>query len=382
MKVIFARLGSFLLVLAAGIAIFTLLVFAGDRFKGPFEDLVNGVDARVARAENKLLSANEKRAASLTWINKYRNNKTALNAVDTLLLGAYDDGTKSSYENIIKLEDAIDTKLPIVSIYTAWGGKKEQNFPLLRAQTIYDLGSIPMITWEPWLNDFDPIQYPNINSNKNKGGMRSIAEGKYDRYIDKWAEEARKFGLPFFLRWGHEMNDPIRYPWGQQNNTPADFVAAWKHIVDRFRALGADNAIWVWSPHPAYATYNDFYPGDDYVDWVGLTVLNYGKVASWSNWWSFQDIAGKAYNELQAKQKPVMLTEFGSLAVGGNRAQWFRQAFNQIRYNYPQIKAVVFFHAAQDITVSYMAFDWTFREDKEVVWELRKILRSNHGTTP
>jgi hypothetical protein len=69
-----------------------------------------------------------------------------LNAVDAILLEAYDDATREPYEKIIYLEDSLKTKLAIIYIYTAWGSKKDQVFPLVREQAIYDPGSLPMIS--------------------------------------------------------------------------------------------------------------------------------------------------------------------------------------------------------------------------------------------
>jgi hypothetical protein len=378
MKTVVIRFTAVITAVILGIVFFLAMVYLGNKSKGPFEDILSGVDAGIARTENQMLNTRQRRSAALEWFNAYRNNKLYINTIDTLLLGAYDDATQESYENIIQLEDSLKTKLPVVSIYTAWGSKKDQVFPLLRAQALYDLGSIPMITWEPWLNDFDPLYFVHNNSGNadvNKGGLKAIAEGKYDAYIDKWAVDAKKFGMPFFLRWGHEMNDPYRYPWGEQNNLPEDYINAWRHVVNRFRAVGADNAIWIWSPHPAYATYAQFYPGHEFVDWIGFTGLNYGTVATWSQWWAFPDIINNAYNELSLYGKPIMVAEFGSLAVGGKRKTWFKEAFESIYSKYPAIKAVVFFHAANDNSISYKALDWSFKQDTAVLSALRPIIQ-------
>jgi hypothetical protein len=383
MKTIALRFTALLLALCIGLSLFFLLLYAGSKSKGPLQDLFAQVNTEVAHMEKKLLDKRENRSQSMLWFNQYRNNKEALNATPKILLGAYDDATQESYENIVLLEDSINTKLPIISIYSAWGSKKDQVFPLLRAQAIYDLGSIPMITWEPWLNDFNPVQFSHNASalNKNKGGMRAIAEGKYDAYIDSWAADAKKFGLPFYLRWGHEMNDPYRYPWGQQNNTPDDYIAAWKYLVSRFKSLGVDHVIWVWSPHPAYS-YKEFYPGHSFVDWIGLTALNYGTVATWSQWWSFADIAGKACTDLSLYDKPLMLTEFGSLEVGGDRAEWYRQALHDLPAKFPKVKAVVFFHARNDMTITYKSLDWSFEEDPKVLHTIQTAVKDWEKNEP
>jgi hypothetical protein len=366
------RVLLFLSAVVVGVGLSLLFILAGDKSIGPLSDLMNVAGVRISSFEKRFISFEEERSAQLKWLDSYRYSAAQLTGIDRVLLGAYDDNTAESFETVVALEDSLETKLPIISIYTAWGSRSNQVFPMLRAQAIHDLGSIPMITWEPWLDDFDPGQYPANAENRNKGGMKAVAEGKYDAYIDKWALDARKLGVAFFLRLGHEMNDPYRYPWGPQNNKPDEYIAAWRHVVERFRAQGATNAIWVWSPHPAYLTYEDFYPGADYVDWVGTTGINYGTVATWSQWWSFDAIVGKFYRKVAEYNKPVMICEFGSLSVGGDRPAWYSEALTDLPRRYPLVKALVFYHNGNDQTTTYKQLDWTFRTDLPVVRVVKK----------
>lgn len=376
MKTALKRTSIVMIVLTIGIVIYLLLLFAGDKSKGPLQDLFLSVNNGVSKFEKKMTGGNirEVRSASLKWFDGYRNKKVLLNYPDTIFIGAYDNNTAESYETVVALEDSLKIKFPIIQFYSAWGSKKEQVFPLLRSQAIYDLGSIPMITWEPWLNDFDAEEFPRKETTDkiNRGGMKAVAEGIYDAYIDKWARDTKDFHAPFFLRLGHEMNDPYRYPWGPQNNKPEDFIAAWRHVVERFRKAGATNAIWIWSPHPAYTDYEQFYPGHDVVDWIGIGILNYGTAASWSQWWSFQEIFGKCYAHLSLYKKPMMVTEFGSLEVGGDRAAWYRQALDSLPVHYPAVKSVVFYNNADDNTTTYKELDWYITNDPKVTASIRK----------
>jgi hypothetical protein len=375
MKTTIVRTSRILIALGLGSLLFVILSYAGSKSKGPLDEVAVLLNKNVANFEKNIVDTRESRSTSLRWFQKYRKNKDALTKTDVLLLGAYDDHTAESYESIIALEGAMNTQLPIISLYTAWGSKRTEVFPVLRAQAIYDLGSVPLITWEPWIDDFDPQSYPvsSDDANRNKGGLKAIAEGKFDAYIDKWAADAKSFGEPFFLRFGHEMNDPYRYPWGPQNNKPGDYVAAWKHVRDRFHKAGAENVIWVWSPHPAYS-YSEFYPGDEDVDWIGTTTINYGTVAPWSQWWSFDETFGKFYYDISVHRKPIMLTEFGSLSVGGDRAQWFKTAFEVLPTKYPDVKAAVFFHVSADNTTTYKSLDWSFINDEKVVEALKSSI--------
>jgi hypothetical protein len=376
MKKILLRLSFILIAITAGTLIFLLISFAGNKSKGPLADFLTTINTTFSSFEKKLVSGNESRSQQLKWFDRYRNHSVVLSTADTLILGVYDDHSAESFQNIISLEDSLKTNLPVISFYTAWGSKNEQQFPLLKVQSIYDLGSMPMITWEPWLDDFNPQQFPAIanKENKNKDGLKLIADGAFDAYIQKWAMAAKKFRHPLFVRLGHEMNDPYRYPWGPQNNTAEDYIAAWKHVVLKFRESGATNVIWIWSPHLAYNTCKDYYPGSKYVDWIGITTLNYGTVAPWSQWWSFEDIFKKGYLEFSLYNKPIMITEFGSLDVGGDKAEWFKKAFDSLSEHYPMVKSLIFFHASGDNTTTYKTLDWSFKDDPKVTSAVKKSL--------
>jgi beta-mannanase len=201
-----------------------------------------------------------------------------------------------------------------------------------------------------------------------------VAGGQYDFYVDAWASAAARFGKPIMIRFGHEMNDPYRYPWGPQNNTKEEYILAWRHVVERFRAAGATNVLWVWSPHVAYEYWDLYYPGDTYVDWVATGVLNFGPIAQWSKWWTVEEIFGTKYERLASFGKPVRIAELGSLAVGGDRAAWYRDALSSLPTRYPAVRAVVFFQVRDDQTVTYQKVDWTFADDSLVASAVRSSL--------
>ena len=374
MPKVFFRIALTVLAFGIGIALVMGLTFVGDKSTGPVQDLMTSVSNNVTEIEHEVVMATKERSRAdyLAWFNSYRNSAKRMNKLDTILWGAYDNTKSDSYEPLVALEDTLHTKFAIIQIYSAWGSKPEQRFPQNQIKAIYDLGSIAMVTWEPWLDDFDKEKFPTKgdNDHRNFGGLKAIAAGEYDAYIDEWAKKAKNYGAPFYLRMGHEMNDPYRYPWGPQNNRPEEYIAAWKHVHDRFNAAGAKNVLWVWSPHPAYKQFKEYYPGDQYVDWVGIPTLNYGTVAPWSKWWSFNEIFGNYYDSVAVFNKPIMLSELGSLSVGGNRATWFAEALADLPQKYPLVKAVLYYHSANDNTTTYKTLDWTIVRDKDVVREI------------
>jgi hypothetical protein len=74
--------------------------------------------------------------------------------------------------------------------------------------------------------------------------------------------------------------------------------------------------------------------------------------------------------------KPVMIDEFGSLAVGGDRAAWYREALMDLPMNYPAVRAILFFHARQDQTLTYQTVDWSITRDPEIAQAIVNTIAS------
>ncbi len=361
-----------------GIALVLVFVFLGKQTSGPISGALDALGKKIIEVEQDyLLSQREPiRSKELAWFQPYRNNIELMKNPDTIFLGVYENNYLQSFDKIINLDESLQYTLPLIQIYTAWGDKDREKFPAIYAKTIYDLGSMPVITWEPWLNDFDREKHKlHAVADPNVAGMSTVARGDYDFYIEEWAHEIAAFEHNIFIRFGHEMNDPYRYPWGPQNNEPKDFVAAWQHVVNKFRELGVENVIWIWAPQPAYLRYAEYYPGDEYVDWIGVGTLNYGTVAAWSKWWTFKDIYGNYYDWLDMLDKPMMITEMGCLRVGGNREEWFRDALTDLPAKYPRLKAIILFNDDDDKTTLNKSLNWSIINDTSTCEVIRQTIK-------
>ena len=354
------------------------LAAMGSASTGPLSSALGWIGAVTGSVEHRVRDRlkGPGRRARLGRFAAYRDDVSRLRNPDVILLGAFDGGIPRTLDGVVDLEQRIGAPLPIIQAYGAWGDRVEQQFPLELVTAISGLGSIPMITWEPWLADFESGRHPGLplRDARDHHGLAHVASGMYDFYIDAWAAAAARFGKPMMVRFGHEMNDPYRYPWGPQNNTKEEYITAWRRVVERFRAAGATNVVWVWSPHVAYEYWDLYYPGDGYVDWVATGVLNFGPIAQWSKWWTVAEIFGTKYERLASFGKPVMIAEFGSLAVGGDRAEWYRQALDSLPTRYPAVRALVFFQTRDDQTVTYQKVDWTFTGDSLVTGAVRSSL--------
>ena len=232
------RLLNVLIALVIGYFVVYAFAAVSKRSKGPLGGFLENVSDWVKNREQEAILGQREnlRSDKLSWFKDQRKNKFSLLKTKYILFGASDDNKGESYENIFNLEDSLALTFPIIGIYAAWGENQEYKFPSNQVDAIIRVGSIPMITWEPWLEKFSEDDFPEIAplAQRNSHGLASVAKGHYDSYIKEWALDAKKVDYPIYLRWGHEMNDPYRYPWGPQNNDPEEFVAAFKHIKDVF----------------------------------------------------------------------------------------------------------------------------------------------------
>lgn len=373
-----ARIGAVVAVVLVAGGIAWGLASVGSASSGPVTDALDAVGRAVSAAEQAVIERvrGPGRSARLEWLAPYREEPERLLDPERILLGAYEERVPGSLEGVFGLEDTLGVAFPLVHTYIAWGDLPRERFPDAFVRAVRQAGSIPVISWEPWLTDFDGDRREGLapTGERDAGGLGAIAAGTYDFYVDRWARKAVAYGGPILMRFAHEMNDPYRYPWGPQNNAPEDFVAAWRHVVDRFRAAGADNVLWVWSPHPAYGEFQTFYPGEEWVDWVGATALNYGAAAPWSRWWSFRETFGRYYEQLSAFGKPIVIAELGSVGVGGDRAGWYAAALDSLPSAYPAVRGVILFASSADATVTGKEVDWSIVDDTAVSRAVRTAI--------
>lgn len=176
--------------------------------------------------------------------------------------------------------------------------------------------------------------------------LSRVISGGEDVRTGQWAEAIKAYGHPVMIRLMAEMNGSWE-PWstGQNGNKPGEYVLAWRHIVDVFRAHGATNAIFVWNPNRAYrgaTSMRSLYPGSAYVDWIGLDVYNFNEAAK-KGWLSFDSMMKPSVRQLRQAAgyaKPMMLNEVGT-AEGRGKPLWIKTMFASLpRYG---VRAVNYF---------------------------------------
>ena len=236
-------------------------------------------------------------------------------------------------ENISSFQSMSGKKLAVVLWYVHW----EDPFPTTEANTVHANGSIPLITWEPWITH--PL-----------GTLEAIASGSYESYVRSFLQAAKDWSEPLFLRFAHEMNGNW-YPWDGLHNGeasgPEKYKRAWLYIYNVKEELEAENVNLVWcpnntnQPNVSWNTAAAYYPGDRYVDWIGMDGYNWG----YGSWQTFDSVFSEVYQALTAlTAKPLMIGEFASAEEGGSKAGWITDAFDRIRNDYPRVKISCWFN--------------------------------------
>jgi hypothetical protein len=370
------RISILLAAFACGLTVFYLVQQVSFKGSGPIQSTIVRIESNFVQepettkplVEKVDSSAFDKREPLKLSLSELRRPKK-------ILIGYAGSSKNGTLESTVDMDKKLGVRMDLIQIYTAWGSKAEHQFPRQKVQEIVRLGSVPIITWEPWLSSFNndiPNQLPADQREVNP--LKAIYSGVYDKYIYNWAKQAAGVKSPIYLRFAHEMNDPYRYPWGPHNNAEGDFVKAWIHVYSIFKKAKADNVVWMWSIHSAYDDYDAFYPGDKYVDIVATGILNFGTSVYWSKWWSFDDLLASHYSSLSKYKKPIVIVEFGSLKVGGSRKKWYMDALTHIPKSYKNIKGIVFFNIPSDKTLTDKSVTWELSEGSDETSEIRKIL--------
>ncbi len=289
----------------------------------PFEQSTTPKNELTKQVFDKLFSTD----AGLTWgIFEYSapQNFTKLQDIEEKL--------NHKFKVLLRYQ-TIDEKLPLTQLQKAWDNDRIVQLTLA---TIHNVQANAL--WSDGVHPNSKVAYDILN-------------GKYDEYFVEYAKDLKTFGKPILFRLNNEMNSD--WCWYGAFYTARDsdiYKQLWHYIRKIFDQQGVDNLIWVWNPHdvslPDFAWNNSmtYYPGNKYVDVIGLTGYNNGTYFAGEKWRSFNEIYKPLYNKnMNLFDKPFMVTEFSSNNVGGNKAQWINDMFKNLPA-YKNIKVAVWWN--------------------------------------
>jgi hypothetical protein len=247
-------------------------------------------------------------------------------------------------------------KIGVVSFYKPFsvdGGKKENLLPeISQIRDLHRRGYLPMITFE--------AHHKIVRPDEPQPNLYSITEGWHDAYFAEWGKTIAQVGSPVLVRLLHEFNGDW-YPWCiARNDRNTDlYIEAYRRIVDILRNNGAHNVRFVWcpnsisTPQESWNYFPDAYPGDAYVDFIGLDVFNGAGQAGVPQWRSFRHEATDAAYLARTlyPEKPLIICETSSRErmkeEAGHftqKSDWIRGMVEALRTDLSDVRLVVWFN--------------------------------------
>lgn len=266
-----------------------------------------------------------------TWFEHY------FSASSPLTWGIFEPHAPDDFRDLDTYEQQVDYEFPVILNYSSFENTYKHSNLISRLESTYNAGKTLELTLQP---DWTATGQSNM--------VYSILNGMYDEFLRDYAKTVADFGHPVLFRLGNEMNgDWCSYSSYNTSRDPMVFKEFYKYVYSFFEEAGAKNVIWVWNPNgksfPDFTWNHElmYYPGDEYVDIVGLTAYNTGTYYSDETWQTFAQLYDNLYyGYIERYEKPLMITEFASASMGGDKNQWVIDMFNHIKY-YDKIKMAV-----------------------------------------
>jgi beta-mannanase len=257
--------------------------------------------------------------------------KRPLLTENSIEFGAYDphgdfsDERRASIEHLFLPWEDIDLSLlPVADAYA-----------LERGRTL-------MISVEPWSWSVDW----RVSSVELLDG---ILAGRYDANMAAVCSAAAELESPITIRWGQEMEDRDgQFSWAQWS--PEGFIAAYQRFVRECRKHLPD-ATYVWSPK-GDPTLTEYYPGDEYVDVIGLSVFGYQPYdrSNFGGERTFAQALEPGYRLVEGFGKPIFVAELGYEGDLDYVSSWAK-AVATPHSEFPKLTAVVYFNDRE-------TYDW------------------------
>lgn len=269
-------------------------------------------------------------------------------------LGLYSERDPGMTNYFTKSKEIYGKDHALYLAYCPWG----VSFPMMHAQRAKEAGAGLQVGWEPSF------------------GLDAV---KDDDYVREWARAAKASGIPIFLRYACEMNGS----WTKWNGDPAKYIEKFR-LISNIMKEEAPNVAMVWSPAdvPKYSM-SAYYPGDAYVDWVGLSLYT----EPYENGDPTKPEVGGTPLErldelysLYADRKPVMLSETGVSHLTHQDNHDFTnyallnlsRLYEMMPKKYPRLKAITYFNV--DLNGTESNNDYTLRDNTQVFAAYKRMI--------
>ncbi|GAC52373.1 glycoside hydrolase family 26 protein [Gordonia amicalis] len=254
--------------------------------------------------------------------------------------------SRTTVASIDRIATLAGTKPDFMHLFAAIG----DSVPVATLDLVRSGGATPVLTLEPWR--------PDDGSDQPEYSLASIAAGRHDPDLFRWATQLASWPYPLLLRFAQEMNGNW-YPWsvGVNQNTAEQYRAAWTRMHS-IVSEQAPHVRFVWAPNAITEGTRDFedcYPPDDKVDYLGLDGYNWGQTPG-HQWQSADKLFSDSLKALSriSPGRPILVTEVGSAdgATPNLKAQWIADFFRVIE-NHPNVLGFLWFQMDKER-------DWRF----------------------
>ncbi len=242
----------------------------------------------------------------------------------TLPFGVYDPGGSFGEDQNVQIEHLF---LPWEDVYLP---------SLLEADTYAkDRSRAILVTIEPWT-------WTRSERNTSTALIAGITNGEYDSNIRAICDTLAEFESPVTIRWAQEMEDQSgQFIWAQWQ--PQTYISAYRHVVDTCRK-SSDMFDYMWSPL-GYEMLDDYFPGDDYVDVIGVSVFG---LQAWEKEilgaeQSFREILEPRYQRVLPFELPIVVAELGYVGDSAYVARWTDDVRQDLD-GFPELQAVIYFN--------------------------------------
>ncbi len=238
-------------------------------------------------------------------------------------------------------------------------------FPQDNVDACITAGVIPYIRLMPWSES-----KAQAEASDPYFSMDQFLNGDHDEALKKYARLAKATKSQLMLEFGPEVNGDW-FPWNGRWNGggkktrygdpewpdgPEKFRDVYRSIIDIFRAENVSNVTWIfhvdtaWLPRSSWNEAVNYYPGDNYIDWIGLSV--FGAQLPNHSWSSFLPKLQSFDKQLEkiSSTKPVLISEFGVIEHANAplaKASWLLQALESIETGLaPRIKGINYWNSS------------------------------------
>ena len=226
------------------------------------------------------------------------------------------------------------------------------SFDRMRNEIIaqYKRGGIITLSWHP----HNPVTGKSAWDTTGKAVKEIFPEGSMYSKFDSWLKIVAEFinslktkdgiKIPVIFRPWHEMSGGWFW-WGKGGCTPDEYKRLYMLTHDKLeKEYQCDNIVWAFSPNSGYSDFMNYYPGNSYVDVLGVDLYEFDKDNA-----KYQQSLKHDLDEItqiaKKEKKIVALTETGCQQLP--YADWFTNTLWTVLKNY-KLSYVLFWRNAWD----------------------------------